>query len=118
MNHDHKENGKYTPKKLDGKKCYGYMDYKDGSSEGDFTNQWSHCSVRDFTNYVDRQRNFCLQSVGGGNGGDGGDGGNECKNLVSNKTCKKKCGKSKKCRRKDYCKVNCKETCGKCGLYG
>ena len=37
-----------------------------------------------------------------------------CENLVSNKKCKKKCNKGKKCRNKNFCKVNCKKTCNVC----
>ena len=56
MKHDFK-GSKY--KVLDGKQCKGYMDYDDS------TNYWSHCSVRDFKSYINRQSRFCLESLGG-----------------------------------------------------
>ena len=56
MKHDFK-GSKY--KVLDGKQCKGYMDYNDS------TNYWSHCSVRDFKSYINRQSHFCLESLGG-----------------------------------------------------
>ena len=68
MHHDF-DNESGRPKKLNGKTCYGYMDYQDGNNFGDYTNRWSHCSVRDFKRYVNKQRKFCLKSRGGG--GDG-----------------------------------------------
>ena len=49
-------------KVLNGQTCKGYMDYTDS------TNYWSHCSVRDFTDYINRQKNFCLASLNGGSG--------------------------------------------------
>ena len=38
------------------------MDYEDGTGLGDHTNQWSKCSVKDFTDYINQQQDsFCLQ---------------------------------------------------------
>ena len=48
------------PKTLNGKDCYGYMDYQDE------TQGWSECSVKDFTDYVNKQRSFCLQLLSEG----------------------------------------------------
>ena len=48
-----------NPRKQDGVECYGYMDYNDD------TNQWSPCSVADFTSYINQQSgDFCLASLG------------------------------------------------------
>ena len=48
-------------RKLNGKQCYGYMDYND------FTNQWSHCSASDLKSYMNKvikeQRKFCLEKL-------------------------------------------------------
>ena len=44
------------PRVLNGKECYGYMDYKDD------TNYWSHCTVSDFTTYLNAN-NFCLRTI-------------------------------------------------------
>ena len=49
-------------KLVDGKACKGYMDYTDS------TNYWSHCSVNDFTDYINRQQNFCLAPLNGSGG--------------------------------------------------
>ena len=48
------------PRQLDGVDCFGYMDYKDD------TNYWSPCSVSDFSSYMNRQSNFCLEPLSGG----------------------------------------------------
>ena len=48
------------PKQVNGKDCYGYMDYKDD------TQGWSECSVKDFTDYINRQESFCLPPLNGG----------------------------------------------------
>ena len=63
--------GAGKPKTMNGKECYGYMDYKKGNHSGDFTNQWSACSVRDFHNYIrdcggfcKEDKPFCLKSLG------------------------------------------------------
>ena len=48
------------PRQLDGVDCFGYMDYKDD------TNYWSPCSVSDFSSYINRQSNFCLEPLNGG----------------------------------------------------
>ena len=46
------------PRVLDGKECYGYMDYKDD------TNYWSHCSVKDLTDYINKlPGDFCLPKL-------------------------------------------------------
>ena len=45
------------PRDHDGKDCYGYMDYRDD------TDEWSECSVSDFSAYVNRQTKFCLESI-------------------------------------------------------
>merc|ERR1711931_331185 len=43
---------------IDGKKCYGYMDYFSN------TNYWSPCSVSDFSGYINRQLGgFCLEKI-------------------------------------------------------
>ena len=59
MKHDFKGGCLSCYKVLDGKECKGYMDYNDS------TNYWSHCSVRDFKSYINRQSRFCLESLGG-----------------------------------------------------
>ena len=64
MDHDHKGDCTSCYKILDGVACKGYMDYTDS------TNYWSHCSVRDFTSYINRQPNFCLESLDGSGSGD------------------------------------------------
>ena len=52
------------PKVVDGKECHGYMDYNDGETFGDYTNGWSHCSVQDFTAYIEENNNAnCLRPV-------------------------------------------------------
>ena len=59
---DHDFNSQGVPRKVNGKKCYGYMDYEDGTGLGDHTNQWSKCSVKDFTDYINQQQDsLCLQ---------------------------------------------------------
>ena len=63
MDHDHKGDCTSCYKILDGVACKGYMDYTDS------TNYWSHCSVRDFTSYINRQANFCLESLDGSSSG-------------------------------------------------
>ena len=46
------------PRELDGKECFGYMDYKDD------TNYWSHCSVSDLTDYINTlPGDFCLPKL-------------------------------------------------------
>ena len=48
------------PRVIDGKECFGYMDYKDD------TNYWSACSVADLTAYINKQQNgFCLEQLNG-----------------------------------------------------
>ena len=49
------------PRVLDGKECYGYMDYNDT------TNYWSHCSVKDLTDYINKlPGDFCLPKLSKG----------------------------------------------------
>jgi len=45
------------PRVLDGKECFGYMDYN-GT-----TNYWSHCSVADLNTYINRVPEFCLEKI-------------------------------------------------------
>ena len=46
------------PRVLDGRECYGYMDYNDT------TNYWSHCSVKDLTDYINKlPGDFCLPKL-------------------------------------------------------
>ena len=45
------------PTQHDGVDCYGYMDYNDT------TNYWSACSVADFTEYINLQDTFCLETL-------------------------------------------------------
>jgi len=45
------------PRTINGEECYGYMDYYDN------TNYWSQCSVSDFTYYINRQLDFCLDPI-------------------------------------------------------
>ena len=45
-----------------GKACYGYMDYKDD------TNNWSRCSVEDFTKQNKRCLKVCNNRICVGNG--------------------------------------------------
>ena len=59
MKHDFKGGCLKCYRVLNGKQCKGYMDYDDS------TNYWSHCSVRDFKSYINRQSRFCLESLGG-----------------------------------------------------
>merc|ERR1712179_599797 len=86
-----------------GKKCYGYMDYKDD------TNYWSRCSVEDFT----KTKKSCLA---GGTGGGGvtqkpDDPSSPCENVPSYaKHCKQfqwACTDS----RYPWFRDNCKKTC-------
>ena len=63
MSHDFNADWKFEDKDdsnyrvLNNKVCKGYMDYDDS------TNYWSHCSVSNFTAYIDKQSNFCLDSL-------------------------------------------------------
>ena len=48
------------PRILNGKYCYGYMDYDDD------TNYWSHCSVYDLITYEYSLKNpYCLDTLPG-----------------------------------------------------
>ena len=50
------------PRKMDGAECFGYMDYKLGNCSGDFSNQWSPCSMQDFRDYIEYCGGFCRKS--------------------------------------------------------
>merc|ERR1711970_784996 len=45
------------PRVMDGKECFGYMDYNQT------TNYWSHCSVSDLKTYINRVPEFCLEKI-------------------------------------------------------
>lgn len=45
------------PRVMDGKECFGYMDYNQT------TNYWSHCSVSDLKIYINRVPEFCLEKI-------------------------------------------------------
>ena len=47
------------------------MDYKLGNRSGDYSNQWSPCSVQDFRDYIEdcggfcrKSKPFCLKTLG------------------------------------------------------
>jgi len=37
-----------------------------------------------------------------------------CRNEASDRLCQRRCRSSKRCRRKNFCKRNCNDTCGQC----
>jgi len=94
----------------DGSSCTdigGVMDYF-GT-----VNKWTCCSNADFLElYNQYGSDFCLQPCedDGGNSGDGGSG--SCEDTGSAKKCAK-CNK-KKCKKSQYCKEKCKDTCNLC----
>jgi len=45
------------PRVMDGKECFGYMDYNQT------TTYWSHCSVSDLKTYINRVPEFCLEKI-------------------------------------------------------
>ena len=103
MDHDFDAQG--NPRVLNGRRCYGYMDYEDGTRLGDYTNRWSACSVSDFTNYVNRQSSFCLQSLGGG-GGECVDKSQHCNWYANNNYCP---------AYPEWMQENCAKSCALCG---
>ena len=109
MFHDFDDNSATRePRVLNGRQCWGYMDYEDGTHLGDHTNQWSHCSVSDFTRYVNRQNSFCLQSLGDGGGGGGNcvDKSGSCNWYANNNYCP---------AYPDWMLENCAKSCALCG---
>ena len=61
MSHDHKtvtfRKDDSKMRHVNGKPCYGYMDYIDDLS----TDGWSACSVNDFTKHLNTLTNVCIR---------------------------------------------------------